>query len=321
MSQIFFDELEIPAPDFDLGVGSASHGAQTGRMLIALEPVLEAERPDWVVVYGDTNSTLAGALTAVKLHLPVAHVEAGLRSYDRRMPEEINRLLTDHVSDLLLAPTLAALANLEREGVPSKKVRLVGDVMLDAALYFGEKARRKSHVLSALGLAPKGFVLATVHRAENTDNAGRLEAIVDGLAAISTDLPVVLPMHPRARARVDAAALRRRAPGLRIIEPVGYLDMVALEQHAAIIATDSGGVQKEAFFYRVPCVTLRDETEWVELVELGWNCLAPPVSAHAVSVALREALARGGRTAKDATPYGDGRAALAVRDALLSGTG
>jgi len=317
MSQIFFDELEIPAPDHHLGVGSAGHGVQTGRMLIALEPVLEAERPDWVMVYGDTNSTLAGTLAAVKLHLPVAHVEAGLRSYDHRMPEEINRVLTDHASQLLFAPTQAARANLAREGVPSEKVRLVGDVMLDAALWFGEKARKNSRVLSLLGLEPKSFVLATVHRAENTDHAGRFAAIVDGLAAVSSEIPVVLPIHPRARALVDGAALARRAPHLRIIDPVGYLDMVALEQHAALVATDSGGVQKEAFFYRVPCVTLREQTEWVELVELGWNVLAPPVSAGAVLAALRAALARGGRGTHDAAPYGDGHASLAVRDALL----
>lgn len=324
MSDVFFEELGLPKPDHHLGVGSASHGAQTGRILIALEPVLERERPDWVLIYGDTNSTLAAAVTAVKLHLPVAHVEAGLRSWNRRMPEEINRVLADHASDLLFPPTAAAVDNLRREGIPDARVRLVGDVMFDAALLFADEAERRSDALERLAVRPEGYVLATVHRAENTDDRARLGAILAGLTHVARSTPVVLPLHPRTRARLaadDPAALTDLgAAGVRVTEPVGFLDMVRLERHAAVIATDSGGVQKEAFFHRVPCVTLRDETEWVELVELGWNRLAPPRSADAVAGAVAEALAD--RTARRAratpSPYGDGHAALAIRDALAT---
>ncbi|HEX9936339.1 MAG TPA: UDP-N-acetylglucosamine 2-epimerase (non-hydrolyzing) [Longimicrobium sp.] len=314
MSDVFFAELGIPAPAHHLGVAGGGHGEMTGRMLGAVEAVLLEEKPDWVLVYGDTNSTLAGALAAVKLHQRVAHVEAGLRSFNRRMPEEINRVLTDHAADLLLAPTEAAVANLRAEGIDGGRVRLSGDVMYDAALYHAGAADRESRVLERLGVEPGGYVLATVHRAENTDDPARLAAVLEGLAAVAERFPVVLPLHPRTRGRAAglpgaAAALER----ITVTEPLGYLDMVKLEKHAAVVATDSGGVQKEAFFYRVPCVTLRDETEWVELVELGWNRLVPPRDAGEVAGAV---LAAAGSTGREGSPYGDGRAAQAVAAAL-----
>jgi UDP-GlcNAc3NAcA epimerase len=274
MSEIFFRELEVPKPDYYLGVGSATHGAQTGRMLEAIEQIVPQIVPDWVLVYGDTNSTLAGALTAVKLHIPVAHVEAGLRSFNRRMPEEINRVLTDHAADLLFAPTATAVENLEREGIPHGRIFLAGDVMYDAAVFYGAKADAGSRILQELGLRPKQYILATIHRAENTDDGDRLRSIFEGMEMVAKEIPVVVPLHPRTRqALKQKLSLDRIAKHIFIIEPVGYLDMVMLEKHSRLIVTDSGGVQKEAFFYHVPCATLRDETEWVELVELGWNRL------------------------------------------------
>lgn len=317
MSDIFFEELEIPKPDYNLGIGSASHGAQTGRMLEVVESVLLKESPDWVLVYGDTNSTLAGALAAVKLHIPVAHVEAGLRSHNRRMPEEINRVLTDHSADMLFAPTLTAVENLRREGIPENKIYLVGDVMYDAALYYGTRAEQISNILDKLELEPGKYILATVHRAENTDDPARLKAIFEGLARAARELPVVLPLHPRTRAALEQEELLEKVTDfIKIIKPVGYLDMVMLEKNARLVATDSGGVQKEAFFYRVPCVTLREETEWVELVELGWNRLVPPLSPSVVVEGIYSALEtpRG----LEGQPYGDGRSAERIVRHLFS---
>lgn len=316
MSEVFFRELEIPEPHYNLGIGSDSHGAQTGRMLEAVEGVLLKEKPDWVLVYGDTNSTLAGALVAAKLHIPVAHVEAGLRSFNRRMPEEINRVLTDHVSDLLFAPTETAVENLRREGLPDDRIRLVGDIMLDAAMYYATKAERESRILEELNLKPKTYILATIHRAENTDTAGRLQAIFRGMAVIAQEVPVVLPLHPRTRAALTRGGIVEEVTDIRLIEPVGYLDMVMLEKNARLIVTDSGGVQKEAFFYRVPCVTLRKETEWVELIDLGWNRLVPPLSAEAVIDGVREAL--GAPAGLNGQPYGDGRSSHRIVQVLLA---
>ena len=304
MSDVFFAELAIPAPKHHLGIHGGHHGAQTGRMLEALEQVMIAEKPSWVLVYGDTNSTLAGALAAVKLHLPIAHVEAGLRSFNRAMPEEVNRVLTDHAADLLLAPTALAMTNLAKEGLQGQ---LVGDVMYDAALHYA----RADRPLPA-GLAPGTYALATVHRASNTDDPTLLRTIIEALQALARDLPVVFPVHPRTRQALERHAIP--TTGLVLSDPVGYLDMVALERHARLIATDSGGVQKEAFFFHVPCVTLREETEWVELVELGWNRLAPPTDAAAVAAAFRAAL--DARPTPGASPYGEGRAAEAVVAAL-----
>jgi len=269
MSDIFFEELAIPRPDHNLGIGGGTHGAMTGRQLEAIERVLLDEKPDMVLVYGDTNSTLAGALAAVKLHIPVAHVEAGLRSFNRKMPEEINRVLTDHASDLLFAPTSTAMKNLACEGIPSERAHLVGDVMYDACLFYRDRARVPDW-FGALGIDEGDFVLATVHRAENTDDPARLAGILDGLGGCGR--PVILPVHPRTRNRIDSLGIALAAD-LHLMPPVGYLEMVWLEKHCAVVATDSGGVQKEAYFHGKPCVTLRDETEWVELVEAGVNVL------------------------------------------------
>jgi UDP-N-acetylglucosamine 2-epimerase len=267
MSEVFFRELEIPEPDFNLGIGSGLHGAQTGGMMAGIEKVALDVKPDWVLVYGDTNSTVAAALVAAKLHIPVAHVEAGLRSFDRKMPEEINRVLTDHVSDLLLCPTETAMHNLAREGI-DRGVHLVGDVMYDAFLFNLETARKRESVVKKLGLAPGGFALATLHRAENTDDPERLRAVLAGIE--QSGLEVVLPLHPRTRSRLKDDLPSR----IRILDPVGYLDMLNLEADAEVIVTDSGGVQKEAYFLAKPCVTLRDTTEWKETIEAGWNVLA-----------------------------------------------
>lgn len=269
MSQVFFDELDIPAPDLNLGIGSASHGRQTGEMLASIETVLMDEQPDWVLVYGDTNSTLAGALAAAKLHVPVAHVEAGLRSFNRRMPEEINRVLTDHVADLLFCPTQTAVDNLAAEGVVTG-VHHVGDVMFDAMLHNGALAATRSRVLERVGVQPGSYLLATLHRPRNTDDAGRLRAIFQAFENIE-DL-IIFPAHPRTR-RVMGEQAQQVPPNVRLTEPLGYLDMLQLEQQARAILTDSGGVQKEAYFFGVPCITLREETEWIETVRLGWNRL------------------------------------------------
>lgn len=314
MSALFFDELAIPEPAHHLGIGSGPHGQQTGRMLEAIEKVLLKESPDWALVYGDTNSTLAGALAASKLHIPVAHVEAGLRSYNRRMPEEQNRIVTDHLSSLLFAPTRTAVDHLRQEGVPSERIDLCGDVMYDAALMFAKLSDANSRILATLGITSGQYCLATVHRAENTDVPARLSAILDGLTRVAVELPVILPLHPRTRGilggdRLDAMS---RA-GIRIVDPLGYLDMVMLERHAAVIATDSGGVQKEAFFYRVPCVTLRDETEWVELLEMGWNRLCRPDSAVAVAESVRTAR---GSIGSEGAPYGDGASSTRIARCL-----
>ncbi|MBN1866077.1 UDP-N-acetylglucosamine 2-epimerase (non-hydrolyzing) [Candidatus Sumerlaeota bacterium] len=310
MSQAFFDEMEIPGPAVNLGVGSGTHGETTAAMLRGLEAEIVARRPDWVLVYGDTNSTLAGALAAAKLHVPVAHVEAGLRSFNKRMPEEINRLVADHVSTLLFCPTRAAVENLASEGI-ADGVHAVGDVMYDAALAFGDLARQHSDVLDRLGLAPKGYALATCHRAENTDSGERLAAILDGLGRVAESVPVVLPLHPRTRERIERFGFAKRAERLRTVEPVSFLDMIRLEQEARAILTDSGGVQKEAYFHGVPCVTLRDETEWVETVEAGWNTLAG-ADADAIAQAARDASP--GRPIAD---YGDGHAADKILSILL----
>jgi len=263
MSATFFDELEIPQPKHSLGIGSGGHGYQTGEMLKKLESVLIAEQPSMVVVYGDTNSTLAGAIAAAKLHIPVAHVEAGLRSFNKKMPEEINRIMTDHVSSLLFCPTAAALENLAIEGI-RKGVIETGDVMYDVALQFGPVAERKSSILKDLSLKKGKYLLATVHRAENTDNRNRLQNILTALTAVSREMDVVIPLHPRTRKMIHQYGMGSLLDRIRAIEPVGFLDMLMLIKNARVISTDSGGIQKEAYFHRVGCVTLRDQTEWVD---------------------------------------------------------
>lgn len=316
MSDVFFREMAIPAPRHHLGIGGLSHGAMTGRMLERIEEVLREDRPDWVLVYGDTNSTLAGALAAAKLHVRVAHVEAGLRSFNRAMPEEVNRVLTDHISELLFAPTAAAVNHLAKEGIDPTSVFQVGDVMYDAAVAFGRLADEHSHVLETLSLEPGSYVLATVHRAENTDNPARLRAIFEGLGEASRRQPVVLPLHPRTRGMLAKAGIA--APqALRVVDPVGFLDMMMLEKHARLIATDSGGVQKEAYFHRVPCVTLRAETEWVELIEAGANRLAPPHDAQAIARAVEDGLATPASAFARDDLYGKGDAAQKIAGRLV----
>ena len=275
MSDVFFDELNIPPPDRHLGVGSASHGAQTAAMLERIEQVLLEVRPHAVIIYGDTNSTVAGALAAAKLHVPVAHVEAGLRSFDRRMPEEINRVVADHLSSWLFAPSQVSVRQLAAEGITAG-VHDVGDIMADSVRLFAPLARQSSKVLERLGLRPGEYFAATVHRAANTDDAERLGNILSGLGHVSR--PVVLPLHPRTKAAVGRHKLESLlddAKGRLIVtEALGYLDMLQLQQNAAAVLTDSGGIQKEAYWLKVPCITLRDETEWVETVQTGWNRLA-----------------------------------------------
>lgn len=270
MSDVFFRELDIPEPDYNLGIGGSLHGEMTGHQLIALESLLLNEKPDVVLVYGDTNSTLAGALAAVKLHIPIAHVEAGLRSYNRQMPEEINRILTDHISEWLFTPTPLAVRNLEYEGICGDNIHPVGDVMYDAMLYYRKKAERQSSILSELGFGKRDYILATVHRAENTDNKERITNIISALE--ETEVPVLLPLHPRTQKQINKFKIQIPA-SVKILNPLGYLDMVMLEKNAHLIMTDSGGVQKEAYFNHVPCLTLREETEWEELVDNRQNKL------------------------------------------------
>lgn len=280
MSDIFFNHLEIPIPNYNLGIGSGSHGQQTGRMLAAIEEVAEKEAPDVAIVYGDTNSTIAGALGCTKLHIPVAHVEAGLRSFNRDMPEEVNRILTDHASDILFTPSEKAVENLRDEGVASR-VHHVGDVMYDAALYYRKKIADQSYNEKFVFDNP--YILATVHRAENTNDSTRLLNIFDALARVAQKYCVVMPLHPRTKKALDREGqLDRYGQSIEFIEPVGYLSMIQLERNAESIVTDSGGVQKEAYYHGVPCVTLRDETEWTELIEIGANRLVPPASSQAV---------------------------------------
>jgi UDP-GlcNAc3NAcA epimerase len=302
--------MEIPRPHYNLAVGSGNHGQMTGQMLARIEEILLDEKPDWVLVYGDTNSTLAGALAAAKLHIPVAHVEAGLRSFNKRMPEEINRLLTDHLSQTLFVPTSNAIDNLRNEGI-TRGVLCTGDVMLDAFLLYRKKAAERSQILEKIGLLQKGFYLATIHRQENTDDHQRLSAIFDALRNIGTvGKPVVLPLHPRTRKKLRQFKLPSVSDaGLQIIEPVGYLDMIQLESAAELIFTDSGGVQKEAYFAGAPCVTLRSETEWVETIQAGVNFLADAdanaiIEAHAKARQVRVNLKNG--------LYGDGHAAEVI---------
>ncbi len=273
MSKVFFKDLEIPEPDYNLGVGSGSHSYQIGNMLIRLEEVLLKERPDIVLVYGDTNSTLAGALGAVKLHIPVGHIEAGMRSFNKKMPEEINRILTDHISDYLFCPTETAVKNLKNEGI-TKKTHLVGDVMYDTILDNVKIAEEKSNILQNLKLKSKEYHLTTVHRAENTDNKDNLRAIIESLQMLN--LPVIFPMHPRTKEAISQYSnlTMEQFNNIVVIDPVSYLDMLVLEKNAKKILTDSGGIQKEAYWLEVPCITLREETEWGEIVQDGWNVLA-----------------------------------------------
>jgi UDP-GlcNAc3NAcA epimerase len=351
MDRVFFEELEIPRPHYNLEVGSGPHGRQTGRMLEGIEAVLESEKPQLVLVYGDTNSTLAGALAAAKLHIPVAHVEAGLRSYNRQMPEEINRVIVDHLSEVLFCPTTESVRNLAGEGIRngrSKVVKKVGDVMYDSVLYYSDLADRKATILKDLGLfvssnpqsglvdfvphsafriphsgwdapnselrTPDYYYLATLHRAENTDDPKRLISILRALREIGRTNPVILPVHPRTKKMMTSNRVLPEGPEIRLIEPVSYLNMLALEKHAGAILTDSGGVQKEAYWLRVPCITLREETEWVETVQSGWNTLAG-ADGKRILKAVGDLNRKRPRSASRL--FGDGRAGEKIVEALI----
>jgi len=270
MSDVFFEEMEIPKPAYQLDIHGLTHGAMTGRMLEGIEEILLKEKPDGLMVYGDTNSTLAGALAASKLHIPVIHVEAGLRSYNMEMPEEINRILTDRISTILFCPTDTAVQNLKREGYDTMPIKIIknGDVMQDAAMYYAAKAEQKSNIIKETGL--KQFVLATIHRQENTDSPSNLKSIITGLNEINRQIPVVVPVHPRTR---HILAQLNIVPEFKLIDPVGYFDMIMLLKNCELVITDSGGVQKEAFFFGKHCITLREQTEWVELIDQGFNLL------------------------------------------------
>lgn len=307
MSDVFFEQMDIPRPHYHLDISGLDHGAMTGRMLEGIERLIKDEKPDWVLVYGDTNSTLAGALAASKLHIPVAHVEAGLRSFNMRMPEEINRVLTDRVSSGLFCPTEQAIQNLEAEGYAGLQVYIqkVGDVMQDAALYYRPKARKP---VVEVPLPDPGYVLATVHRAENTDSPERLSQIVSALNAIHEEVPVVLPLHPRTKQCLEIYDIRLN---VRLLEPVGYLEMVWLLENAGTVMTDSGGLQKEAYFFSCPCVTLRDETEWIELVDTGVNRLAG-ASYNAIITVFNEM--KSVQVVEDSSLYGGGKAAEKIVD-------
>jgi len=318
MSEVFFNQLGIPHPQYNLGIAEKNHGAMTGRMLEQIEKVLLAEKPHVVLVYGDTNSTLAAALAAAKIHIPVAHVEAGLRSFNMAMPEEINRILADRVSDMLFCPTQTAVVNLANEGVTAG-VHLVGDVMYDAALYYRKKAA-KQFSLDRWRLEGKDYILCTIHRAENTDNREKLEEIFSAFNQISHTKKVVIPLHPRTLKMVQQYGLEKYLENLLILEPVSYLEMTTLIGSAQTIMTDSGGLQKEAFFHRVPCITLRDETEWIETIEMGWNCLCPAKLriimekwSHMTDPKAVDSL----RTDSLENPYGTGDAAESIVNILI----
>lgn len=314
MSAVFFTEMGIPEPTWQLHCGSGPHGETTGRMLAGIEKIVVAEQPDFVLVYGDTNSTLAGSLAAAKLHIPVVHVEAGLRSFNKAMPEEINRILTDHMASLLCCPTDTAVKHLEAEGIRDG-VCQVGDVMYDAALLFGELAGKSSEILDMLGIQSGKYRLCTVHRAENTDKEERLRGIFEAIGEMaSSDCPVIVPLHPRTRNYLERYGLfssLEANPAIRLIQPLSFLDMVWLEKNAATILTDSGGVQKEAYFHRTPCITLRDETEWVETVAAGWNQLAGARKETILTCLNRQP------ERKEIAEYGKGDAAKKIVEALL----
>ncbi len=315
MSQSFFDDLGIPTPDTNLEVGSGHHGAQTAKMLVALEKDFENHRPQMVVIYGDTNSTLSAAIAAAKLNTPIAHIEAGIRADDFRMPEEINRVAADRLSTLLFAPSQSAATEMQQEGIDQEHIFVVGDVMYDVAIRFRERAKNDSRILATENLVKNGYVLATIHRAENTDNKEVLQILIDALANVAKTIPVILPIHPRTLAALKKFDLEEAAKGsLQLIEPVNYPDMAHLTANARVIASDSGGVPKEAYFHNVNSVILREDALWGELVELGWARLAPPTSVASVARIIEESL--DSPPGQEAYPYGKGDAAPKIATAL-----
>ena len=311
MSAVFFEQLSIPSPNHHLEVGSGSHGHQTAEILAKFEDVLISESPDIVLVYGDTNTTLAGALAASKLHIPIAHIESGLRSFNRRMPEEINRIVTDSISNLLFTPTTTATEQLLKEGHAPEQIRQVGDVMYDAMLTFGELASSQS--AASIETSSEQLILATIHRAENTDNPTYLRNILGALSQLSSDFEIILPLHPRTRRVLEEIDIDLGE--IKLLPPASFFDMLVLESRASLILTDSGGVQKEAYFNRVPCVTVRTETEWIELVEHGWNRLAPPVSQETIISSILESI---GTRGSDDELYGNGTASPQIAESLAS---
>ena len=313
MSEVFFRELDIPAPEFQLELKGSSHGHMTAGMLIGIEDILTDEKPDCLLVYGDTNSTLAGALAAVKIHIPVAHVEAGLRSYNRNMPEEINRVLSDQISTRLYCPTDNAIQNLAREGIIDGIVN-VGDILYDVALHYRDIAMQNSDIFSRMNLEKKRYFLSTIHRAENTDDKIRMSAICSALGEIAETAPVIMPLHPRTRKILAREGLDAALGKVNVVDPLPFLDMVRLQIDARTILTDSGGLQKEAYFHQVPCVTIRDQTEWVETVETGWNCLVNPEAGMISETAIKA-------TAPDKIHkelYGNGNTAELIYDDLIT---
>ncbi|MBK20448.1 MAG: UDP-N-acetylglucosamine 2-epimerase (non-hydrolyzing) [Rhodospirillaceae bacterium] len=317
MSRSFFDDLGIPLPDENFEVGSGNHGEQTAKMLVALEQEFLVHSPRMIIIYGDTNSTLAAAIAGAKLNVPIAHVEAGIRANDIRMPEEINRIVADRLSSLLFAPSQKASEQMLGENIPAQNIAVVGDVMYDVAIRFGETARENSQILEKEGLQKKNYVLATIHRAENTDDKERLKALVDALSVVAKSVRVVLPVHPRTRAalkKFDMEALAEKS--LKLIEPVGYLDMVQLTANARIVASDSGGVPKEAYFHNVRSVILREDALWDELIELDWAALAPPTSSNSVSDVIKYNL--DAAPGQESYPYGKGDAAPKIAEALAN---
>lgn len=312
MSNIFFNEMGIPKPNYNLQIGSGNHGTQTGKMMEKIEEIVLNEKPDALLVYGDTNSTLAGALVASKLHIPIVHIEAGLRSFNKKMPEEINRVLTDHVADWLFVPTKIATQNLLNEGINEDKIFEVGDIMYDVAKLYADVAEKQSKIINNLSTSSKSYILVTIHRAENTDNVERLTHIFQSLQILAEKYIIILPLHPRTKKYVQELGISTEK--LHIIEPVGYLDMIQLEKNALAIVTDSGGVQKEAFFYGVPCVTLREETEWIELVENGYNKLTPPTSVEMILHNINNAISKPYPLIKNL--YGEGNTAQKIIDIL-----
>lgn len=313
MSKLFFDELGIPQPDLNLGIGSGHHAEQTGQMLIGIEKVLLEQTPDVVLVYGDTNSTLAGAIAASKLNIPIAHVEAGLRSFNKTMPEEVNRVLTDKISNLMFCPTQTAVTHLKAEGI-NEGVFLTGDVMYDASLHFSKLADQKGSVVGRLELSPKEYILATCHRPQNTDDQAILINIIE--AFIESGEQIVFPVHPRTKGFLNKFGLYEKienSSNLKLIEPVGYLEMIQLERDAKKILTDSGGVQKEAYFYHVPCITMRPETEWTETVDDGWNVLVGADKAK-----ILDAIASFNPSHEHNNHYGDGKASGKIAE-LMNG--